>query len=198
MSEPQTIDDATLLARCRAGDADAWTALVRRYQPLVYAIARRAGLDPHGAADVLQIVFSQLVQSLHGLSRPDRLQPWIVTTAKRQALLARRVDLRTVSLSPVDPGDDTAAPGLADQVADSAPLTEELLSDLQQSHLLRRAFDGLDARCRDLLSLLYADEDDRQAYDEVARRLGMPVGSIGPTRARCLQKLRRLFDAGPE
>jgi RNA polymerase sigma factor (sigma-70 family) len=192
MSEPHAIDDATLLARCRAGEAGAWAALVRRYQPLVYAIAVRAGLDPHGAADVFQIVFAQLLKSLPTLTQPHRLQAWIVTTAKRQALLARRIEQRTVSMSPADDAHD---PGPADALPDAAPLAEDVLSDLQQSDLLRRAFERLGGRCRDLLLLLYGDEEDRLPYDQVALRLDMPVGSIGPTRARCIHKLRQLFDA---
>jgi RNA polymerase sigma factor (sigma-70 family) len=194
MDEP-THDDASLVVRCRQGDAAAWTALVRRYQPLVHAIVLRAGLDAHAAADVLQIVFAQLLQQLPRLNQPERLRAWIVTTAKRQALLARRIGLRTVSLSPASAAlDGDEGPDWADQLADEAPLAEQVLSDLQQSDLLRRALEGLDTRCRDLLLLLYGDEDERLSYDQVAQQLTMPVGSIGPTRARCILKLRQLFD----
>jgi len=191
MAEPKTADDAALVARCRAGDGLAWADLVRRYQSLVYAVAMRAGLDEHGAADVFQIVFSNLLAHLPRLSQPERLHAWIVTTAKRQALLARRVAQRTVSLSGSDEAPDE---GMADDVPDAAPLAEQSLSDLQQSVLLRRALEDLDDRCRDLLLMLYSDEDDRLAYDQVSSQLEMPLGSIGPTRARCITKLRRLFD----
>ena len=101
---------------------------------------------------------------------------------------------RTVSLTRAD--DDSDSPGLEDTLADDAPLAEAALSDLQQLHLLRGGLERLDARCRDLLQLLFSDEDERLAYDEVARRLAMPVGSIGPTRTRCLGKLRRLVEGG--
>jgi RNA polymerase sigma factor (sigma-70 family) len=150
----------------------------------------RAGHDEHAAADVFQTVFSRLVQHLPRLTQPERLQAWIVTTAKREALLARRIGQRTVSLTR---DEDATGDGLEDSVADDAPLAEESLSDLQQLHLLRGALDGLDERCRNLLQMLFRDEDDRVAYDEVARRMAMPVGSIGPTRTRCLAKLRKLF-----
>ncbi len=193
MTEPPPPDDAALVARCRQGDAAAWALLVKRYQRLVYAIVTRAGFDEHGAADVFQTVFSRLVEHLPRLAQPDRLQAWIVTTAKREALRARHVGQRTVSMTRAD--DDEGA-GIEDTLADEAPLAEEALSDLQQLHRLRLGLDGLDARCRDLLLMLFSDEDDRLAYDEVARRLGMPVGSLGPTRSRCLGKLRRRVEGG--
>jgi RNA polymerase sigma factor (sigma-70 family) len=92
------------------------------------------------------------------------------------------------------PSDDASDVGLLDTLADDAPLAEDALSDLQQLDLLRAGLDRLDARCRDLLLLVFRDEDARLPYDEVARRLGIAVGSVGPTRARCLDKLRRLVD----
>ena len=188
-------DDASLVARCRQGDASAWGQLVARYQRLVYAIVLRAGLDEHVAADVFQTVFSRLFQQLAKLSQPERLQAWIVTTAKREALLARKLAQRTVSMTR-DAADDDG-PAIEDGVADDSPLAETALADLQQLHLLRGALDRLDARCRDLLELLFSDDDERLPYDQIALQLGLPVGSLGPTRARCLGKLRRLFDAAP-
>ena len=182
-------DDAALVDRCRRGDATAWAALVRRYQRLVYAVVMRAGFDEHGAADVFQTVFARLVQHLPKLTQPDRLQAWIVTTAKREALRAREIGQRTVSLTR-DEDDDS--PGLEDTLADDAPLAEQALSDLQQLHRLRQGMDRLDERCRELLLLVFRDEDEKLPYDEVARRMGMPAGSLGPTRARCLGKLRQL------
>ena len=182
-------DDAALVARCRRGEAQAWAVLVQRYQRLVYAVVMRAGFDEHGAADVFQTVYTRLLEHLPKLAQPDRLQAWIVTTAKREALRARRVGQRTVSLTPAD---DDDREGLEETLADEAPQAEQALSDLQQLHLLRRGLDRLDARCRDLLLLLFSDEDERVGYDEVARRMAMPVGSIGPTRSRCLGKLRGL------
>lgn len=187
----QEDDDAALVERCRRGDASAWTALVKRYQRLVYAIVTRAGFDEHGAADVFQTVFSRLVEHLPRLAQPERLQAWIVTTAKREALRAREIGRRTVSMSR-DEDDDM--PGLEDTVADDAPLAEEQLSELQQLHRLRLGLDRLDQRCRTLLLLVFRDEDEKLGYDEVARRMDMPAGSLGPTRARCLGKLRKLVE----
>jgi RNA polymerase sigma factor (sigma-70 family) len=181
-------DDQALVARCRRGEAAAWQTLVQRYQRLVYAIVRRIGLDEHAAADVFQTVFARLIQHLPRIEDPQRLQAWIVTTAKREALLARRHGQRTLSMtSSGDAQDDTDW-----DVADEAPLPEEALSALQQQNQVRVALDRLDERCRELLLMLFGDGEEIP-YTEVAGRLGLPVGSIGPTRSRCLDKLRRLL-----
>lgn len=127
------------------------------------------------------------------MSQPARLQARIVTTAKREALHQRRRGQRTVSMTEPD---DADGEGPAHTLADDSPLAEQVLDELQQLDLLGCGLDRLDARCRDLL-LLFRDKDDSVPYDEVARRLGMPVGSIGPTRSRCLGKLRKPVDTAP-
>jgi RNA polymerase sigma factor (sigma-70 family) len=192
MSEHTLDDDASLVARCRQGDAAAWALLVQRYQRLVYAVVRRIGLDEHAAADVFQTVFARLVEHLPKLTQPERLQAWIVTTAKRETLRTREKGRRNVSLTRED---NDGEPLDEDDLVDEAPLTEDALSDLQQLHLLRLGLDLLDTRCRSLLDLVFRDEDEALPYAEVARRLGMPTGSIGPTRLRCIDRLRRLVQA---
>jgi RNA polymerase sigma factor (sigma-70 family) len=179
--------DAALVAACLRGEAAGWEALVRRYQRLVYAIVRRMGMDEHMAADVFQTVFSRLLTHLPRIADPSRLQAWIVTTAKREALLQRQRSERNVSID-IESEDG----GRTWDLADDAPLAEDALDDLQQLHRVREALDQLDARCRRLLELLFnGDEDAPLAYDLVASSLNMAVGSIGPTRARCLGKLRQ-------
>jgi RNA polymerase sigma factor (sigma-70 family) len=190
--EPAQEDDAALGARCRRGDPAAWATLVQRYQRLVYTVALRAGHDAHVAADVFQTVFARLVEHLPRIADPSRLQAWIVTTAKREALLLLRRGARTVSMT--REGDDAEDSAPDWDVADDAALPEQALDELQQAHRLRLALEQLDRRCRELLALLFRDEDDAVASDEVARRMDMPQGSIGPTRARCLAKLRRLVE----
>lgn len=182
-------DDAALVARCAAGDGTAWALLVERYQRLVYTIVRRIGLDEHAAADVFQTVFARLLQHLRRLDDPSRLQAWIVTTAKREALLQRKLGQRHQSMTRCDESADEASEW---DLADESPIAEEALSEWQQLNLLRVALDRLDARCRNLLLLLFRDEDEKLSYEEVARRQGSSVGSIGPTRSRCLDKLRTL------
>ena len=191
MSDPNPQADAALVERCRTGDASAWAALVQRVQRLVYAVAMRAGLDEHGAADVFQTVFARLLQHLPQLAQPERVQAWVVTTAKREALRQRQQAQRHPSLTRAD---DAEGLGLEDSLVDDAPLAEDALAELQQLDLLRAGLDRLDKRCRDLLMLLFNDDDAAPEYGEVARRLAMPVGSIGPTRSRCLGKLRKLME----
>src|SRR5262245_15057817 len=130
------IDDATLVRRCREGDAAAWPLLVARYQRLVYAIVTRMGLDEHVAADVFQTVFEKLVQHLPGLREPERLQAWIVTTAKREGLAALRHGQRQVSMTRVD-DDSDSQPAAEWDLADDSPGAEQLLDELQQLHRLR-------------------------------------------------------------
>lgn len=189
MLQPTLSDDASLVVRCRQGDPLAWEALVRRYQRLVHAIVRNAGLDDQAAGDVFQTVFLRLLQQLTRIAEPSRLQAWIVTTAKREAWLQRRRADRTVSMTvtEVEGADEELW-----EVADSAAGPEETVAHWQQLAQVQLGLERLDLRCRNLLQALFADES--ASYDEVIQRLGMPIGSIGPTRARCLAKLRRLIE----
>lgn len=191
MSAPQQTD-AELVARCLRGEQAAWAALVRRYQRLVHVIVGRIGMDEHAAADVFQTVFARLVDHLPRIGDPSRLQAWIVTTAKREALLQRSRAQRHVSMT--REGEDEGDEGAEWDLADDSPLAEEALESLQQQDRIRRGLEQLDERCRQLLTLLFADEDERPAYEDIATRVGMPVGSIGPTRSRCLGKLRKLVE----
>ncbi len=189
MSNAPNEEDAALVARCLRGESAAWAALVQRYQRLVYAIVLRIGLDEHGAADVFQTVFTRLILHLPRIADPQSLKGWIVTTAKREALLQRKLGKRNVSTTIADDATEDDADW---DFADTSPIAEQALDDLQQQVMVRDGLDRLDARCRDLLLLIFCDEDDKLSYEEVARRLGISVGSIGPTRARCLDKLRAL------
>ncbi len=182
-----------LVVGCRAGDNAAWAALVQRFQRLVYAVVCRMGLDEHHAADVFQTVFERLQKHLPTLKDPARLRAWVVTTAKREGLLQRQRARRMVSMTVAD-GDDGEISGDWD-LADEALVPEQLLSHLQQLDCLRRAIDQLEPRHRKLIELLFSDEDLRLPYEDIARQLGMPVGSLGPTRQRCLDRLRRMMTA---
>ncbi len=182
-------EDAELAAACRDGDAKAWRRLVQRHQRLVYAVVSRIGLDEHSAADVFQTVFERLFDHLPRIADPSRLPAWIAVTAKREALLIRKRARRTVSMTLTTDDEEAASWDMADE----GPMPGDALEELQQLTQLRRAIDQLDERSRLLLSLLFPANGDQVAYEFVAQRLGIPVGSIGPTRARCLQKLRKLM-----
>jgi RNA polymerase sigma factor (sigma-70 family) len=189
MSDLSVLDDPALVALCRAGHGAAWAALVHRYQRLVHAIVRRAGLDKESAADVFQTVFLRLLQSLPRIEDPSRLQAWIVTTAKRESLLLRRRGERLVAINGAG---DADAQDAFEHSVDEAPGPEQTVEHWQRVMQMRLALDRLDSRCRELLHATFACEP--VSYDHLAQRMQMPVGSIGPTRARCLDKLRRALD----
>ena len=176
--------DEELLAGCRRGDESAWEALVGRYQRLVYAIPRRAGLDEDAASEIFQDVFAALLESIEGIEQPSRLQAWFVTTAKRKTW---RMVGRAKLLRPFASGEGEAGEEVYD-IPDERVLPEEALARLEEQHLVRSALGELGERCRKLLQMLfYAPEPP--PYSEIAAALGTSEGSIGPTRARCLKKL---------
>lgn len=184
------MSDRELLLACRRGDEAAWNALVSRYQRLVYAIPRRAGLDEDLAAEVFQEVFLTLFEKLDAIEQPERLQAWIVTTARRKTLRLISREKRTVSFSG---GDETAGDFELETLSDDAPLPDDVMVKMQEQHRVRAALEELDERCNKLLiALFYTNEPP--AYSEIAKQIGMPEGSVGPTRARCLQKLMRIIE----
>jgi RNA polymerase sigma factor (sigma-70 family) len=191
MPTPDELSDAELVHRCREGHQAAWSMLVRRFQRLVFTVPRRAGLSEEQAADVFQVVFSRLFEHLDRLDDPSRVQAWLVTTAKRESLRLRELGRRVVDLAPAADADDDGGDPL-DRFASDSPLPEDLLADLQQQDRLARAVAQLDERSRRFVELLFLQEDPLP-YTEIAARLGIAEGSIGPTRARCLEKLRTIL-----
>lgn len=177
-------DDTALVQACRAGDAEAWEQLIRRYQRLIYSIPLRAGLDEDNAAEVFQHVFSALFEKLDTLVQPERLRSWLVTTARRESWVLARRQRRTIGLPQTDSDAITD-----DDLADDSPLPDEELERLERQHLIRQAVANLDERCRILIELLFYQHEP-PSYADIALTLGTREGSIGPTRARCLEKLR--------
>ncbi len=175
----QTASDDALIHECRAANEDAWHELVARYRRLVYAIAIRAGLDEDLAGEVFQRTFALLVEQLYRIERPDRIRSWLVTTASREARRMHQRQLR-------EPGSQEADLNTPDRQA----LPDQVLVELEEQHLVRTTMAQLDERCRALLTLLFY-RPDVPPYAEIAAQLGISEGSIGPTRARCLAKLRR-------
>lgn len=188
MSTPEDVSDSALLARCRAGEEAAWKLLVRRYQRLVFTVPRRAGLSEEQAADVFQTVFSRLFEHLDRIDDPSRVHAWLVTTARRETLRLLDLARRVVDMTPTGgEGDDIGDP--MDRFAGDAPLPDQLLADLQQQDRLARALAMLDERTRSFIELLFLQEEPL-TYAEIGARLGVAEGSVGPNRARCLDKLR--------
>jgi RNA polymerase sigma factor (sigma-70 family) len=184
IAEAAAQSDEQLLAACKRGDEGAWEALVLRYQRLIYAIPRRAGLDEDAAAEIFQDVFTTLLESIESIEQPSRLQAWLVTTAKRKTwrTVGRAKALRPFASEEGEGGDEMY------DLADEGLLPDEALTRLEEQHLVRAALAELGDRCRALLQMLfYAAEPP--PYSEIAAALGTSEGSIGPTRARCLKKL---------
>jgi RNA polymerase sigma factor (sigma-70 family) len=179
--------DLQLVLACRRGDQLAWEKLIRRYQRLIYAIPLRAGLDEEEAAEVFQEVFTTLFQKLNDIEDPERLQAWLVTTARRKTW-------RTICKAQTQPRSDSNADvrSEAELVRDEALLPDEQLLHLEEQHRIRTAVSMLDERCRNLLQMLFY-RSEPPSYAEIAAFLGVPEGSIGPTRARCLAKLLQLL-----
>ncbi|MGH2571281.1 MAG: RNA polymerase sigma factor [bacterium] len=171
------------MAKCAQGDESAWAVLVHRHGGLVYAIPRRMGLDPSDADDVFQITFASLAEEIGSLRKPDRVRAWLATAAHRVALKARarrREELLDTAEDLPDPGE----------------LPSEELERLQDRQLVQRALASLSTRCRELLERLYfpkENQDGAGSYESVAKDLDMPLGSVGPTRMRCLEKLLNEF-----
>jgi RNA polymerase sigma factor (sigma-70 family) len=178
--------DERLVARCRAGDARAWETLVRRYERLVYAIARGYRLPAEDVADVFQEVFAALVRGLPRLRDARTLCRWLSSTTERIALATALHRRREASR---DAGPVDLRPEV---VAAEGPAGVEL-EELENQMRVRLALEELGGSCRALLTALYY-RDPAPGYREVSGELGIPIGSIGPTRARCLEKLQRLLD----
>ena len=183
--------DSSLVRACQRGEADAWNALVNRYQRLIYTIPRRAGLDEDQAAEVFQRTFARLFENLDRIRQPESIHAWLVTTARRETLKLIREQRSEQSFSQAEnldnrPGNET--------IADDKPLPDETLERLEEQHLVRTAIAGMDERSRTLLTLLYYHPEPL-SYAEIAAALNIPEGSLGPTRSRCLEKLRRLLES---
>src|ERR1051325_6441585 len=140
--------DKELLISCRRGDESSWQPLVDRYQRLIYAIPRRAGLNDDQSGEVFQEVFVTLFEKMNDINEPDRLHAWLVTTARRKTwrLLSKE---RSPKTGDADAADETLA------VVDNAPLPDEMLVQLEEQHRIRTALAELDPRCRQLLTMLY-------------------------------------------
>jgi RNA polymerase sigma factor (sigma-70 family) len=182
----EKLPDAELAGLCVAGDERAWEVLVRRYRRLVYAVPNRAGLREDQVEDVFHQTFAKLAERIGSIRDLERIRAWIVTTARRLTIDC----IRARQASRIVDMEDEAMQQLPDDV-DDAP---EALVKLEKQHMIRQAMLRVGERCRRLLSALFYDAgDEPPSYEGISEELGMPIGSIGPTRARCLKKLREEF-----
>lgn len=181
--------DEALVRACREGDARAWRRLVKKYERLVYSIPLSYGLSHDDAADITQITFTVLSESLDSVRDESRLAAWLSTVAKRHTwrLLDRnRLESASEHLDDVELAENAALLGKSD--ADSIEYWELI-------EWLDAGLSKMKKPCRDLLLALYF-QPEQPSYAQIAARLDVAVGSIGPTRARCLQSLRKLLEEG--
>lgn len=179
--------DAELVRACQRGEQAAWDVLVERYQRLIYAVPRRAGLSDEQAADVFQEVFLTLLQKLDGIEQPDKIRSWMVTTAKFKTWSVIRGGRDLFS-----PASEEAMEAEMAAIKDESPLADDVLIELEEQHLIRAAMERLEEKCRQILSMIYLRET-AASYLDVAAAIGTGESSISPMRARCLKKLAKIL-----
>lgn len=179
MNDEPTIE--AVVCAAADGDEQAWEGIVERYTPLVLSVVRRHRLPSDDAADVVQTVWLRLVERLDSLREPRALPGWLTTTTAHECLRVLRLRDRTTPRDPTILAETSTT-------ADSASPDEGLLRHERHRALLA-AFAELPDRQRELLLMLVADPPP--SYAEIAERLGVTVGYIGPTRGRALAQLRR-------
>jgi len=167
--------DRELIDSCLRGEQQAWTELIQRYERLIYSVARKLCPRSEDCADVFQGVCLDLFENLKQLRNDRTLPAWLMTVARRRSYAYIRDKRTDVSLD--------------DYLDEYDPLVEAV----EKEFLLERAVAELPDRCENLIRLLYFDTTE-PSYAEVAERMGIPVASVGPTRARCLEKLRKMLE----
>lgn len=177
---------AGLVARAASGDAAAWESLVHTYVGLVWVIARDHQLPPEDAADVVQVTWLRLVEHVDRLEDPERVGAWLASTARHESLRVLRRSRRELAVADLP---ELAAAAARELSGSQDPPSEELLDRIAD------AFTSLPARPRALMRLLLMEP--APSYAEIASALDMPVGSIGPTRGRCLKALRAQLELAP-
>lgn len=178
------LDVALLVRRAAEGDWSAWERLVDQYARLIWAVTRDFRLAESDAADVVQATWLRLLEHIDRIEQPARVGSWLAATARNECLRSLAARKRLV---PVD--DDAALKGA---VAHEADVDERLLAD-ERAQAVREALSRLPRLWQRLIELLMADPP--ASYAEISDQLGLPVGSIGPTRGRCLARLRVLLQA---
>lgn len=180
MASGKRTSDAGLVRACRRQDPAAWERLIHRYRRLVYSVPVAYRLTGDSADEIFQRVAVKLFEHLPTIRNTDSLTGWLLVTARRECQAFLRKEARWTELDErraeeVDPDD-----------------VDGRLHRVVSEHTLALALEQLDRGCRELLEALYL-EDPAPSYQELSERLNRPVGSLGPTRSRCLEKLRKLY-----
>jgi RNA polymerase sigma factor (sigma-70 family) len=176
-------DDPRLVKECLAGNQEAWSLLIDKYKALIYSIPVKYGLPRHEAGDVFQSTCMELLMRLPELREPKALPKWLMQVAHHQCYRLKRHEQRLVSRDAEPDMPDPETPAIA----------ENLVQQTQEEQLLREAMGRLSPQCRRLVELLFFEIPARP-YAEVASVLGLALGSIGFTRQKCIERLRRNLD----
>ncbi|MFN0088513.1 MAG: RNA polymerase sigma factor [Blastocatellia bacterium] len=178
--------DMDLITRCLEKDGDAWEALVRRYQRLIVSITVKFGLSAEDTADVFQSVCLILLQQLPHLRNQSKPSSWLITITVRECWKLRERSGKTGFL------DDDEWEVVAEKSNGAQLMMDEEVLKIERQQMVRQGIESLPAQCRQLIeSLFYSDP--QVSYEEISKQLNIPVASIGPTRGRCLAKLREIL-----
>jgi RNA polymerase sigma factor (sigma-70 family) len=172
--------DTRLVKECLAGNEEAWSALIDKYKALIYSIPIKYQMPPQEAADVFQAVCMELLSRLPDLREPKALAAWLIQVTHHQCFRWKRQQQRVVS-------SDSEA-GMIEQ--EVPPIAESLIRQTQEEQILREAISDLAPQCQRLIAALFFESPARP-YAEIAAELGLAVGSIGFTRQKCMERLRK-------
>jgi RNA polymerase sigma factor (sigma-70 family) len=178
-----TWNDTRLVKECLEGNEEAWSLLIDKYKALIYSIPVKYGLPSQDAADVFQATCTELLARLPELREPRALPKWLMQVAHHECYRWKRHQQRMVSRD--------AEPDLPDP--ETPPIAETIVQQMQEEQMLREAISALTPQCRRLVELLFFETPAR-SYGNVAKELGLAVGSIGFTRQKCMDRLRRQLD----
>ncbi|MCW2503482.1 MAG: rpoE [Actinomycetia bacterium] len=181
-----TDEAASLVAAAAAGDRNAWEQLVDAYGRLVWSITRNHRLSPGDAADVSQTTWLRLLEHIGRLGEPGRVGSWLATTARRECLRILAKNKRT---APV--GDDAVFELAPTPLAEGPAAVDNDMLAIERAHAVRAAVATLPEASQEMLRLMMMDP--APSYEEISATLGRPVGSLGPSRRRCLEKLRTML-----
>ena len=177
------VSDATLVKKCLSGQEEAWSQLIDKYKALIYSIPVKYGLPPHEAAEVFQSTCVELLMHLPELRDPRALPKWLIQVAHHKCYHWKRQQQRLVSRDGEVELPEPEVPAVA----------EEFVRQTQEEQVLREAMASLAPRCRRLVEMLFFESPARP-YAEVASELNLAVGSIGLTRQKCIESLRKYLD----
>ena len=184
---PRTLEgsrqDEELVGRCRHGDENAWAELIDKYKNLIYSIPIKYGFARDDANEIFQAVCLTLLSELSSLREPRALPAWLIKTTSRRCVRFRKEERHTSDPKPTE----------LEPPANESDIPELLIRQLEQEQIVRDALNDVGPVCRQIIELLFYREPP-VSYDEAASLLGMAKGSMGATRMRCLDKLRRQLE----